>query len=313
MEPAIFLISAGSSPIAFLALPRYIEERLAEDRNFTLLKDDAINGTCDDKNTTSNPDYKIQEEIAAETAFWVMLGTTMAYIPAIFAGPFLGAFSDRLALGRKIPLLASSIGLTLWLLTAGLTVTFRGPLLLLACCCILSGLGGGYTLFLAGSYSYLSDITSGKSRLLRIAVAHAIFIGAGGIAQIPAAYFMDAYGAESLIWLSLGLFLVAIIYILSPCLSTHTQAKASYIPFKTLVYDVTSIFAVNTDKRRVRLVIFLIMFFVADLIQLSQGATQIFIVYGLGPPFCWSSATASTFTFLTLASGGIGKFIFLIY
>ncbi len=310
VEPAIFLMTFGTSPIGFLALPRYIEERLAEDRNFTLLKDDAINGTCDDKNTTSNPDYKIQQEIAADTAFWIMLATTMSYIPAVFTGPFLGALSDRLALGRKVPLLVSSMGFTMWLLALGLGVAFRLPLQFLVCCSILSGLGGGYTLFLAGCYSYLSDITSGKSRLLRIAVARAVFEATAGLSQIPAAYFMDAYGIESLIWLSLGLFVVAIIYIISPCLSTHTHATSSHIPFKTLVKDVTSIFVVDTKKRRVRLVIFLLMYLVTDLIQLSQGATQIFIVYGLGPPLCWSSATAGTYSFTLLACGAIGKVVF---
>ncbi|XP_072029153.1 lysosomal proton-coupled steroid conjugate and bile acid symporter SLC46A3-like isoform X2 [Amphiura filiformis] len=298
---------AFASPIGMVAFPKYIEDRLAEDRNFTLLKDDALNVSCIDKQGTNDSDYQIQQDIAAETAHWVMIGTVLSFAPAIFTGPFFGALSDRL--GRKLPLLISSLGFALWLFAIGTMTVFRLPLSYLVCASLLIGVGGGYTLFLGGCYAYLSDISSGKSRLLRIAVARALFEGTSGLSQIPAAYFVEEYGFESLVWLTCGLFIVAILYILSPCIPLPPRVgsySAKKTSFKILANDIMDIFAVNTEKRRIRLGMFLLIYFVTNLIQQSLGATEIFILYGLGPPLCWTSATAGVYSFTLLACGALG-------
>ncbi|XP_072028299.1 lysosomal proton-coupled steroid conjugate and bile acid symporter SLC46A3-like [Amphiura filiformis] len=290
-----------------VAFPKYIEERLAEDRNFTLLKDDALNDSCINKQGTNDSDYQIQQDIAAETAYWVMIGSVFIYVPATFTGPFFGALSDRL--GRKLPLLISSLAFALWLFAIGIMAVFRLPLLYLACANSIAGMGGGYTSFLGGCYAYFSDVSRGKSRLLRIAVARAVFEGSAGLAQIPAAYFMQEYGFESLVWLTFGFVIVAILYILSPCIPLPPRVgsySAKKNSFKTLAKDIMDIFAVNTEKRRIRLGIFLLICFVTDLIQLSVGATEIFILYGLGPPLCWTSATAGIYSFTLLTCGALG-------
>ena len=313
VEPAVILIGASQGPLALLGLPLYFEETLANQRNFTLIKDDSVNGTCNDPNANTSVDYQIQQEIAAETATLAMIGTVLGFAPAVFISPFLGALSDRL--GRRLNLQIPILGFFFWQLAVVISMYVHLPLWVISMWSIFVGLGGGYTFLLSGCYAYISDLVGKEqSRLLRFSVVRAVFEVSLGFMQIPAAYFIEQYGFIPYVWLNIAMSIAALLYIsFSPCFTPSSQAfscssKENRLNVEKVFSDVKQLFQDNTDKRRFRLGLFFLIYFVTDLIQLSLGSTQIFILYGLGPPFCWSSATAAIFTLILQCFSSFGEY-----
>ena len=278
-----------------------------------MLKDDSVNGTCNDANASTNIDYQIQQEIAADTATLVMIGTVLGFAPAVFVSPFFGALGDRL--GRRLNLQIPILGFLFWELAVVVSIYLRLPLWVISTWCIFVGFGGGYSFFLGGCYAYISDIVGNEqSRILRFSVVRAIFEVSSGFMQIPAAYFIEQYGFITYVWLSIAMAIAALLYIsFAPCFTSLSRvfscsSSENRVNVEKIFSDVKQLFKDKTDKRRFRLGLFFLIYFVTDLIQLSLGSTQVFILYGLGPPFCWSSATAATYTLLLQCFASLGEY-----
>ncbi len=309
MEPIIGLFAASFSPFIFAIIPLYIEQTVSEGRNFTHEEDDMVNGTCSDRNTSTNPYYELKQEVASETAQWVMISTALIYFPAFFISPFGGVLGDRL--GRKIQLLIPNVAF-LCTICASLVVLYLDlPLVVFVSLSFILGCGGSFSFLLTGSFAYIADITRGKTRLMRIAIINAVFIGITGLAQIPVAYVFELYGVITCLWIFFVLMFCNILYILIPgCLYESLQVKKDTVNI-TLFKDVFKDFVhfLTTDGNRTMvLLLFYFIYFIISIVQLSQAVLQIFIVYGLGPPFCWSPVTEGVFTFSFLIAGTLGKY-----
>ena len=316
VELAIIFFGASFGSLYVLVLPNYIRYKLTQDRNFTMIFKGNVedhNGTCYDRNITTNPDYAIQQEIAAETSKWVMLSTTLCSLPALFISVIYGALGDNL--GRKIHLLIPCIGGFLCICCMLVVLYLDLPLWYYVSANLLYGLGGSYQFFMVGCSAYVADITTNeKSRLMRITIVQAVLLGTMSIVQIPAGYIIDKYGYITATWICFSFALLAILYITIPgCLyESHKNYSSSDLTrtqlFKKLFSDVYDLFMTkNKRKRRDKLMLLYLMYFITDLIQLSQSDTEIQIVYGLGPPFCWTSVTAGYFAVIFLGSGMFGK------
>ena len=89
-------------------------------------------------------------------------------IPAVIVSLFLGPWSD--VNGRKplliIPQIGTILAQSMYILNTFLT-SLSGEFILLAS---LGSLFGGFTAYLIGMYSYISDISSGRARTSRIAL-----------------------------------------------------------------------------------------------------------------------------------------------
>lgn len=93
------------------------------------------------------------------------------FIPALVSTILLGSWGDKV--GRKIPILISSFGITIFVGCYLLVVIFSLPLHFLFVGHVLSGILGNYGNILGCAFSYLSDITTPKQRTLRIAILEA--------------------------------------------------------------------------------------------------------------------------------------------
>ena len=306
VEPLAFFFSASVGAVATLQ-PQYIEERLAQDRNYTLVKDNGANGTCTSMNN-SDPDYVIQQEIAADMATWSMVISALTYLPVVFLAPFYGVLSDRL--GRRTTLYIPVVAHTVFCILLLLIVYLRLPLAVLVFANFIDGLGG-YAFYLSsGCYAYISDISTEKSRLVRLAVLQtAEFIGVA-LVQVPVGYIIQGYGFVSTVWLVVALQMAAILYLIIPRIlleTVDTNRNTKHIGAVELIHDLRNLFAVNTQSRRYRLVIIFTIYFFTDIIQLSTSATTLYGIYGLGPPFCWSSVIVGYFGVVFMSSGAFGE------
>ena len=277
------------------------------------------NNSCLDRNVTSNPDYLIEQEIAAETSFWVMLATTISYCPALFICPLYGALGDHL--GRKVHLLIPCIGGFLSIVCILVVMYLELSLTAFAWSNLLYGFGGGYQFMMAGCFAYISDITTNEeSRRTRLTVVQAVLLGTMGIIELPAGYIIEYFGFITAMWVCFGFSIAAILYILIPgCLyESHVSTPSDCVPFKKILKKIfTDVFDLFTKdrpgKRRDRLMLLYLMYFITDVIQLSQSDTQIQIIYGLGPPFCWTSVTAGYFAVIFLGAGTLGKSVTIFF
>ena len=292
-----------------MLVPQYIEIRVAQARNFTT--DEGDDGICTDENSTSNPDYRIQQEIAADTAYWAMITTTLSYLPPLIISPLYGALSDHL--GRKIQLLMPCLGEFLYIGFSLIVFYLNLPLSVYVCGSLFYGIGGGYKCLMGAGYAYISDITdTEKSRLFRMAVVPAVFVGGMSTVQVATGYSINYFGFIPTAWVAFVLSSASILYILIPgCLpESHivkTQESHDKLNCKELVRDVINLFVQNAKKRNQLLLLFLI-YFITDVFQHSQGSGAIYIIYGLGPPFYWSSVEVGYFSFTFMVTGVIGKY-----
>ena len=109
-----------------------------------------------------------EEEVQKITATLSMYQNILSAIPAIISGLFLGSWSDTN--GRKPLMIVPTFGLFLIQLVYIANTYFSS---LKAEFILLSSIGslfGGFTGFLIGIYSYISDISGGRSRTSRIAL-----------------------------------------------------------------------------------------------------------------------------------------------
>ena len=285
---------------------QYIEERLAQDRNYTLVKDDTTNGTCDSFNN-SDPDYITQQEIAAEMSRWTMTNLALMSLPIVFIAPFYGALSDRL--GRKLHFAFPVVAHTIFCILLLLVQYFRLPLAVLAFSYFVEGMGGQLTFFVAGCYAYISDISTKKTRLIRLAVLQTVCYLAGGLIQLPVGYIIGAYGFIPVIWFAVSLHFVTILYLVLPnvLIETVNSDNVSHVSPGEVLKELHDMLSINTQKRRNRLLFIFLIYFFTDIIQNSVGAGAIYTIYGLGPPFCWSSITLAYFNIVLLGFSAIGK------
>ncbi|XP_072040953.1 proton-coupled folate transporter-like isoform X2 [Amphiura filiformis] len=300
VEPLAFFFAASIGVFGAME-PQYIEERLAQDRNYTLTKDDDINGTCNNKNT-SDPDYIIQQEIAADMATWTMINKSLSFLPVVFLAPFFGVLSDRL--GRKLNFAIPITAHVIFIILILLILYLRLPLLVLTLANLVEGLGGQIYFFIAGSYAYISDVSTKKARLVRLAVLQTVYGSAFGIVQILVAYIIQAYGFIPIAWLSTAFLIAAILYLTIPrvLLETVEPNKTSKpIGAREFSRDLYKLFAVNDQNRNYQILIILTINFITDIVQ-----TTISSLYGLGPPFCWSSVTLGYFNVVSMVFGAIG-------
>ena len=314
MELVVLLYALSFGSVQVLLVPQYIEVRLAQARNFTI--DKSGGGICKDEDSASNPDYHIQQAIAADTAFWAMVTTTLSYLPPLIISPLVGALSDQL--GRKIHLLMPCLGQFLYIGFSLIVFYLEWPLSVYVCGSLFYGIGGGYKCLMGAGYAYISDITdTGKSRLFRMAVVPVVFVGGMSVVQVATGYSIQLFGFITTAWVAFAISSASILYILIPgCLpeSHKVKSRESYekLNFKELVRDVINLFVQNGKKRNQLLVLFLI-YFLTDIFQHSQASGAIYIIYGLGPPFCWSSVEAGYFSFTDMVAGALGKYNILFY
>ncbi|XP_064095354.1 LOW QUALITY PROTEIN: probable peptidoglycan muropeptide transporter SLC46 [Macrobrachium nipponense] len=162
-------------------------------------------------NLSSHKDVK--EEMATEFSEFAMYnGIITAVIPLFFI-LFMGAWSDKY--GRKVPLVASTIGHLLYSLGYLVSSTVDSwPVEYLLIVALLDSLGGGAVSFLTAANSYISDVTSEETRTSRLGLANSIWFLGGPMGTLLGTFIYKAGGYVALFGTSLGMYVVALVYII---------------------------------------------------------------------------------------------------
>ena len=159
--------------------------------------------------------------------------------------------------------------------------------------------------------SYIADVTTSENRLLRLVVALNTNGIAVGITQLAIGYLIDDYGFGPALWIAAIAYFLALLYIIIPPFlietvdrdRTKTESK-KINPLSNLKSFIV-LFQNNTHLRSWRLgFLYLIQCMIK---MINNAALSLVLVYGLGPPFCWSSVLVAGYSAL-ITFTGIGKY-----
>ncbi len=168
VEPLLFLYAFAR----FMYLPvieqyyyHYYGAAILKDTQFDFPQSSyCINSSLIDQYTGSNNSYKQDEAQSNHLVMYTMLAGAPSFITAVLLGPLTDKF------GRKIGLLTPCFGYVIEALGSFLIVYYRlNPYYFIATSAI-TGLTGGFTGFIAASFSYVADVGSKKWRSFRIAI-----------------------------------------------------------------------------------------------------------------------------------------------
>ena len=309
VEPVMITASVAFG-VFIVVSPQYVRARLANARNFSLPEEDSENGTCRSKyQNTSDPYFVLDQKIQADTAFWTMLITSCGFLPALFTAPLLGAWGD--IVGRKFVIILPIIGYFIYAAIFLFVIYFNLPLWVVVVGSFIHGVLGNYGLLVAGALAYIADVTTKEKRALRIAIIQALTTTGVGVSQVISGFLIAAAGFAAPLWMAAALNIICILYITVPPFLIETlpfrgqQGSDTYTRIKTTVASLYDLFHENENFRRVKLISSLLALFTAEMI--IHGLNNITIIYGLGPPFCWSPSLVGIFSGAVFTSGALGK------
>ncbi|XP_033638441.1 solute carrier family 46 member 3-like isoform X2 [Asterias rubens] len=291
VEPTVILICAiQGSLVALRTL--YIEHRLALSYNYTLPT--GSNDTCGG-NHTEDP---MQKRIESETALWVMYMKGISdFLPA-FVAVFYGAASDFI--GRKPVLIVSAVAH----LTASaifLSVCyFNLPLICLVVAEGILGICGDSVVLTSTSFAYVTDIYEGTAMTFRIFLLDLlIYVGFGG-SQFGVTSILQWTNSYTIAFLVVfGAAVINFLYVAVPGIVRETIKRR---PFprgvvRDLIHKIYLLFKVNTNGRRVTLLLLMTGMVFYDLVY--EAVYSVITIFGLGPPFCWSDSFVGVYGLLT--------------
>ncbi|XP_072018606.1 lysosomal proton-coupled steroid conjugate and bile acid symporter SLC46A3-like [Amphiura filiformis] len=306
VEPILILIAVGGGVILSV-MPQLLRYTIAMNMNVTLPESGrGMNGSCVEQNQ-SNPYYLRLQAVQADVAFWQMVISLCGNIPSLIVSPFWGAWSDLV--GRKICMGLIVVGNIAETVILIIVVYLELPLWILAISSFLTGFLGGFWLILAQCVAYVADVTAEKTRLLRISIVQGAPVLGYGLTQLGVGYMIQHYGFGPPLWMACIAYCVTLLYIVSPLLIETVDRKhkrdrhdidkeASSV--MAGVKNLIMLFKSNVYLRRWRIGFLYTIEFMNELFNTSS--VRIAIIYGLGPPFCFSSVLVAGYTTLVIFS-----------
>ena len=199
VEPIIFLFTLAS--LHHPALQALIYQKVCL-MNFS----DKICSDLRNENLTAEEDV-----VQTEASHWFMYESFCFEIPSIFVALFYGTVSDSWS--RKASLLLPVIGQALSVITYIINVHFKdshvGYILIGR---VISGLFGGWITILMAMSSYLSTLTTEKTRTTRIAIMEGICSLTAAIAGFMSGIILDNTSFIFVFSLTLGIYFITIMY-----------------------------------------------------------------------------------------------------
>ena len=319
VEPVLLFVAMAIGVI-LVVQPQYLRERVAKARNITLPTPGRGGGGnesqgCSFRNT-SNPYYIALQEVQAEVSFWTMILAISGSLPALIMAPIIGSWGDKV--GRKVALGVPVFGYVLTSITYLMIFYFELPLWVLLLAMFFQGIAGGNGLILAAAVAYVTDITSEKNRIHRIGIVHGSFIIGIGLTQLFAGFIIQSFGYGPTLWISLGTIALSFLYVVLPPFLIETvdtsrrstpESKVGSGTKLEAIHSLIDLFRINTGYRRIRLGLIFSMELTNEL--LNTSAVGIIIIYGLGPPFCWSSVLVSGYWTMLLFGSALCKYVIL--
>ncbi|XP_007530775.2 proton-coupled folate transporter [Erinaceus europaeus] len=278
VEPIIFLANFAlvlQGPLT----TQYLWHRFSSDLGYngTRHRDSCSNRTVD----------PIMQEVETLTSHWTLYMNLGGFLVGLFTFTLLGAWSD--CVGRRPLLVLASFGLLLQAVVSIFVVQLEhvhvGYLVLGRIICALFGDFSG---LLAAGFASVADVSSSRTRTIRIAVLEAC-IGIGGmLASLLGGYWLRAQGYANPFWLALALLIVMTLYSAFCFGETVKEPRPSRLFTLRHHRSIIQLYLNPAPKKsRKHLALYSLAIFVV--ITVHFGAQDIQTVYELSAPLCWDS------------------------
>lgn len=160
-----------------------------------------------------NSTYEDEESwVQKKTSEWKLYESLFHSVPCMIFAIIYGSWSDRFS--RKIPLIIPLIGTlveeALYLVNA---IYLGGPVWLMLPGLVVSGFCGGYTALLSSVFSYLTEVSSTKSRTVRISVVYSVNLVCNSVAHFVSGLIFDNTGFVCVYTIAILFLGLAVIYV----------------------------------------------------------------------------------------------------
>lgn len=219
VEPTVFLFVFAMStalPISEQFFYQYYAVYYLRQLNHTNL---TASGMCIDPNllqTPLHPDRKdspsVEHYVRRDSSHFIMyyslLSTVLQAISILLIGPLTDTF------GRKMGLIIASTGAGIQYGILLIVVYFQTSLYVSLIGAVITGITGGLGMILTAAFAYAADVSSHKTRTLRIGLATASYYVAGAISEYSGGIWLNRNHCtfEPLLWCTVALSLAAIVY-----------------------------------------------------------------------------------------------------
>ena len=248
---------------------------------------------------------------AASSQFLMYLSYCYSF-PALLTTLLLGSYSDKG--GRKILLMAPTIGSFLRTGVALVVIGLDWPKEYLYLGDAFAGLGGGFYCLMCGAYSYVSDTTGSKHRTLRMALVMLPSTFAMGGAELGIGYWIKASGYFYPTIFVAGIYVVTILYIVFLVPETvhkeETMKNTDKLLSLKIIIDGFKVLTRGKETRRpLKLALLLSIFAIWGL---DMGRESVMTLFELDAPLCWDSVMIGYFSCIFMISIGLGGIIMVV-
>ena len=239
----------------------------------------------------SDPAYLFGERVQARASNFNMVLSLCSLIPALFVTSFIGAYSDQA--GRRYSLIPPLVGGTVRAISYVIVIAFKLPVEYLLIGALIEGCGGYYQTMLMGCFSYISDTVPLDRRAMRITIVETCVFIPAIFAPIGIGYWLRYHGFLAPFIIVLGLYMTALLYAIFFIPETVPyNSKAKFFSTKHLKKTVLLFTADDGTRRRWKLCVILLAFFLCSTVKVGDSIDTLF---EMNSPLCWTSDIVSYF------------------
>lgn len=214
VEPAIFLFMFANFLFMSLYQQYYYArygQQVLKNTSFPFPNGTFCLNSSEVDEYAGNGTFKVVETLSDHL---VLYGQLANRIPSIFATILIGPLSDRY--GRRSIIITAGVGRTLLSALALVIVYFNLNPYYFILANFLSGLTGDFPAVVAGTSSYLADVSSPRMKSLRIGIASGVISVGGLVGTLSIGYWLRATNCDFLspMWAVLASNAFIIVYVL---------------------------------------------------------------------------------------------------
>ncbi|XP_040099873.1 proton-coupled folate transporter [Oryx dammah] len=281
VEPLVFLANFAlvlQGPVT----TQYLWHRFSADLGYNGTRH---RGSC--SNHSVNP---IAQEVETLTSHWTLYMNVGGFLVGLFSSTLLGAWSD--CVGRRPLLVLASLGLLLQTVLSILVVQLHLHISYLVLGRILCALLGDFSGLLAAGFASVADVSSSRTRTIRMALLEACIGVAGMLASFTGGSLLREQVYVNPFWLALALLTVMTLYA-AFCFGETVKERTPTRLFTLRHHrSIIQLYVTQAlEKSRKHLALYSLAIFV--MITVHLGAQDILTLYELSAPLCWDSRLIS--------------------
>ena len=293
-------------------------------------------GMCIDPNLLRvplHPDQKnspsVEHYVKSDSSHFVLYYNIIANILQAFSILLIGPLTD--IYGRKLGFIIASSGAALEYGVLLIIMYFQTPLYVGLIGAVVNGITGGFGMTFLAAFTYAADISSHKTRTLRIGLATAAYYVAGAVGDYAGGMWLNRNHCtfEPILWCGIAICLAAIVYTIVGFPETrptkelhHTSQSRTNRCFNCSAVCVITLIKEYVIKFWKGLMIFFrcklntVELWFALLTQIvyilnTEGPSDFVVIFYKAYPLHWNPATIGNLVSLSFALQGV--VIFLVF